>query len=829
MCNPLTVIHLKDLNGAPVSKTVTYNVISTNISGSAKCWITQNLGADHEAASATDATEASSGWYWQYNRLQGYKEDGTGYMPHDAWVTWNSGINENNAWAAANDPCTNLLGASWRIPTYTEWTTADDQPQYWQNLADAYNSVLKLHAAGWLLNTTGALASRGVAGNYWSGNGGNVGYLDNRGLSLQLTGTTSVGVWTYESFALPVRCLRDLLVVTLPSVSNIVFPTSKMTANTAEGAATVAPDGGAAVTERGICWSNTTLIPTNADNMIKNGIGVGEFKTTMTGLVEGLTYYVRAYAINSKGIAYSPTVTSFKICNPLTVIHEAGLNGAPVSKTVTYQTISTSISAAPRCWIAQNLGADRQAVSATDTTDASAGWYWQFNRLQGYRSNGATYVPSNLWTSWTTGINENVVWGAGVDPCTKLLDASWRIPTYTEWLAADAQPQYWRSLSDVYNSVLKLHAAGWLLNTTGALASRGSGGNYWSSTGGNVGYLDNRALSLAFAAGSSDMVWNYESYAFPLRCLRDVLVVTLPTVSNVTIPTSGMTTNSAQAKAMMAIEGGASVTDRGLVWSKTTTVPTTLDNVIMNGDSTGSFTTTLSNLDEGITYYVRAYAINSKGTAYSPAVTSFKICNPFTVTHAVGVKGAPVTKTITYQTISTSVSGLAKCWITQNLGSDHKPSSVTDATEASAGWYWQYNRLQGYSHDGTTKTPGSWVAGINENANWAAANDPCTNLLGTPWRLPTYAEWTATDDQPQYWQNLTDAYNSVLNLHAAGWLLNTTGALTSRGVAGNYWSSNGGNVGYLDNRGLSLSLTGTTSVGVWTYESFGLPVRCLKE
>jgi len=137
--------------------------------------------------------------------------------------------------------------------------------------------------------------------------------------------------------------------------------------------------------------------------------------------------------------------------------------------------------------------------------------------------------------------------------------------------------------------------------------------------------------------------------------------------------------------------------------------------------------------------------------------------------------------------------------------------------------------LQGYSHDGTTKSPGSWVAGINENTTWAAANDPCTNLLGTPWRLPTYAEWTAVDDQPQYWQNLTNAYNSVLNLHAAGWLLNTTGALNSRGVAGNYWSNNGGNVGYLDNRGLSLSITGTTSVGTWTYESFALPVRCLKE
>ena len=62
---------------APVTKTVTYGTVLTDIGGTgSKCWITQNLGADQQATSATDATEASAGWYWQFGRKQGFKHDG---------------------------------------------------------------------------------------------------------------------------------------------------------------------------------------------------------------------------------------------------------------------------------------------------------------------------------------------------------------------------------------------------------------------------------------------------------------------------------------------------------------------------------------------------------------------------------------------------------------------------------------------------------------------------------------------------------------------------------------------------------------------------------
>ncbi len=50
--------------------------------------------------------------------------------------------------------------------------------------------------------------------------------------------------------------------------------------------------------------------------------------------------------------------------------------------------------------------------------------------------------------------------------------------------------------------------------------------------------------------------------------------------------------------------------------------PTTADNLTNDGGGTGAFTSQLTGLDPGVTYYVRAYAINTAGTAYG-TITNF--------------------------------------------------------------------------------------------------------------------------------------------------------------------------------------------------------------
>jgi hypothetical protein len=86
--------------------------------------------------------------------------------------------------------------------------------------------------------------------------------------------------------------------VTTSSVSSI-------TTNSAEsgGEVTDAGTGGCTVSARGVCWSESSS-PTISDNKTTDGSGTGSFTSSITGLNDNTTYYVRAYATNNNGTAY---------------------------------------------------------------------------------------------------------------------------------------------------------------------------------------------------------------------------------------------------------------------------------------------------------------------------------------------------------------------------------------------------------------------------------------------------------------------------------------------------------------------------------------------
>lgn len=67
-------------------------------------------------------------------------------------------------------------------------------------------------------------------------------------------------------------------------------------------------------------------------------------------------------------------------------------------------------------------------------------------------------------------------------------------------------------------------------------------------------------------------------------------------------------------------DAGDPVTETGLCWS-TTTGPTTAGTHTTDPAASYYFTSNLNNLTVGVTYYVRAYAINSAGTAYSEEIS----------------------------------------------------------------------------------------------------------------------------------------------------------------------------------------------------------------
>ena len=78
---------------------------------------------------------------------------------------------------------------------------------------------------------------------------------------------------------------------------------------------------------------------------------------------------------------------------------------------------------------------------------------------------------------------------------------------------------------------------------------------------------------------------------------------------------SSINSASAVSGGFIAYDGGASITAKGICWS--TGIGPTLDNPhTMDGTGTEHFTSHLDGLSGNTTYYVRAYATNSAGTAY---------------------------------------------------------------------------------------------------------------------------------------------------------------------------------------------------------------------
>ena len=94
--------------------------------------------------------------------------------------------------------------------------------------------------------------------------------------------------------------------------------------------------------------------------------------------------------------------------------------------------------------------------------------------------------------------------------------------------------------------------------------------------------------------------------------------ITIPTVT--TSSALNISYTSASVSGNVTDDGGANVTERGVVYS-TSRNPTTSNNKVVNGSGTGSFSCSLNYLQEGTTYYVRAYAINAKGTAYGEEIS----------------------------------------------------------------------------------------------------------------------------------------------------------------------------------------------------------------
>lgn len=235
-----------------------------------------------------------------------------------------------------------------------------------------------------------------------------------------------------------------------------------------------------------------------------------------------------------------------------------------------------------------------------------------------------------------------------------------------------------------------------------------------------------------------------------------------PTVTTGTA--SSISAANATLSGDVTFDGNATVTARGFVYG---TSVNNLSQTVQSGSGTGSFTKALTGLSSNTTYYYKAYATNTAGTAYGDVMTFTTPASTGTVNgHGWVDLGLP--------------SGTR--WATCNVGA---------STPSAYGNYYAW---------GETSTKSAYTEGnytYSDNPTTLPSNrDAATANWGSGWRMPTRTEMnelisnctvTWTTQNGVNGSLFTGPNGNSIFLPAAGY--RDDSGLVDNGSLGYYWSS----------------------------------------
>ncbi len=230
-----------------------------------------------------------------------------------------------------------------------------------------------------------------------------------------ITNLTPNTTYYARAFATNIGCVGYGNEVTFATSQNTVpvLTTSAITSiesTNAVSGGNITSDGGLSITVRGVCWG-TSQDPTTSDNKSQDGDGTGTFTSSITGLTQGTTYYVRAYATNSLGTSYGATV-SFKTLGPPTVT-TASVTGFTQTSAISGGNVTdsggVSITARGVCW---SISTDPTTALSTKTSDA-AGTGVFTSSMTGLTLNTTYYVrayaTNSIGTSYGSEVSFNTL------------------------------------------------------------------------------------------------------------------------------------------------------------------------------------------------------------------------------------------------------------------------------------------------------------------------------------------------------------------------------------------------------------------------------------
>jgi uncharacterized protein (TIGR02145 family) len=613
-----------------------------------------------------------------------------------------------------------------------------------------------------------------------------------------------------------------IFMVVLPSCKKDEIPTistfsiTNITDVTASGGGLITSDGGAEVSTRGVCYS-TQENPTTLDPKTTDGNGTGQFISSLTGLDPGSLYHVRAYATNSVGTSYGadlsfstlgqvpealPQLATNILTTSVTLNGTVNANYVPTIVTFEYG-VTTSYG--------QTVTASQSPVSGNSLTNVTAyisglseGTTYHF-RIKTVNSLGTTFSTDIMFTTLgqmpeaiTQSATNISVTGATLNGT---VNANYLSTTVT--FEYGTTTSYGQTVIAVQSPVTGNSA----ITISAAISDLNQGTTY---------HFRIKAVNSLGTAYGEDETFT---------------TLNVPTLSTTHITV--ITNNSAQSGGSIISSGGAAINLYGVCWSISPN-PTVADSHSRDGTGTGSFVSNITGLSKVTNYYVRAYAVNSVGTAYGDELSFYTGTGPINFN-----------PNLTYRTVSDMDGNVYKTiqigtqtWMAENL----KTTRYRDGTVIPfADWAW-------VPPDGTYLAGFGWFQN-NESAfkdtygayyNWTAVN--IGKLCPDGWHVPSTAEYLILD---QYLGGGDIAGGKLKEEGTSHWEIPNTSAdnssgftalplpggyredFTDAGENGTWWSST--NMDREIAKGVRISHLFGSFYGEDYFVESGRSVRCLKD